>query len=451
MYIFLSILYAIVGGFIFWRLINKNKKNKIVGAYSGLVFGMIIYYIIVPILTMLNLNSLSEKYEMVNKFIANKDIGNYLYVLFIIIVSFLFLELGYILNINKINNKKKSEVKIENSLFIKVLKIIAWGTFAIGAISMFLFFNGLGGITEALKYGNTARAFYTSLANKMPSYISILAIPARLVTVSPFLFLWIDSIDNNCRLKQWNKYFYKILTIIGFVLSILYFLYNAGKAPLICFMLSFIVAFLYKYTKRVWLFLIPLAFLSMPLLDVIEEIFRFLEKDTWKGIQIDYLKYLNQFIFPFRTLLNVQQINIEFGLRWGKDFITAILNFIPGVQFPVSYENISMFYGGEEWRIKGGVPSDLITFLYTQFSLLGLPFLFFILGRLLRYIDGGLRNMKENVIAKLIATTICIHIFIIVSSADFESIIRGSFILIILSFLFIISNTNLNFKNRRKK
>jgi len=46
MYIFLSILYAIVGGFIFWRLINKNKKNKIVGAYSGLVFGMIIYYII---------------------------------------------------------------------------------------------------------------------------------------------------------------------------------------------------------------------------------------------------------------------------------------------------------------------------------------------------------------------------------------------------------------------
>jgi len=228
-------------------------------------------------------------------------------------------------------------------------------------------------------------------------------------------------------------------------------LYNAGKAPLICFMLSFIVAFLYKYTKRVWLFLIPLAFLSMPLLDVIEEIFRFLEKDTWKGIQIDYLKYLNQFIFPFRTLLNVQQINIEFGLRWGKDFITAILNFIPGVQFPVSYENISMFYGGEEWRIKGGVPRDLITFLYTQFSLLGLPFLFFILGRLLRYIDGGLRNMKENVIAKLIATTICIHIFIIVSSADFESIIRGSFILIILSFLVIISNTNLNFKNRRKK
>jgi len=60
MYIFLSILYAIVGGFIFWRLINKNKKNKIVGAYSGLVFGMIIYYIIVPILTMLNLNSLSD-------------------------------------------------------------------------------------------------------------------------------------------------------------------------------------------------------------------------------------------------------------------------------------------------------------------------------------------------------------------------------------------------------
>lgn len=447
MYIFLVILYIILGIFMLWRLIKNNKQNKTLGSYSGIVFGMTLYYSIIPIMTMLNINQLSSRFVMVENYIANKEWTRFMYVFFLIVISFISLELGYKLKIKKKQDiQEKSEIqKYNDEKKVTILKVITWILFVIGAICIIIFFIGFGGVGKALEYGNTGRSFASSPTDIIPYWISLLIIPARLITVCTFLFLWLDSIEHE------KKYIYKVLAVVSFILSILFFLYNAGKTPLICFILSFIVAWAYKYTKKVWTYIIPIAIIALPLLDVIDEVFAFLQKGVWNNINIDYLRYLNNFIYPFRNMLNLPEIIGQFGLSWGRDFITSILNFIPGVQFPISYENISMFYAGENWRAVGGVPSDLITFLYTQFGAIGLPFLFAILGFLLRKIDNALMHLSNKYAIRLIKVIICIQTFTIIASADFEALLRGQFILIILSILVLLTDINKKYKEKKEK
>lgn len=89
------------------------------------------------------------------------------------------------------------------------------------------------------------------------------------------------------------------------------------------------------------------------------------------------ISILTEFAFPYVNLLNVHKMNIEYGLRWGLDFVTWIVNIIPtrilGIfgftKITAGYTFVTKYYSGA--NAMGGTPTDLLTFGIRQFGTLG--------------------------------------------------------------------------------
>ena len=79
-------------------------------------------------------------------------------------------------------------------------------------------------------------------------------------------------------------------------------------------------------------------------------------------------KYYREFAYPASTLLNIFGITEKFGIRFGTDFITDILTFMPGLQFGSAYEVFSEFYAGTNWKSVGITPADLISLAMPRLS-----------------------------------------------------------------------------------
>lgn len=278
------------------------------------------------------------------------------------------------------------------------------------------------------------RSFSTDRTKYISGFAAILIIPSRLITVAPFAFYILMQ-------KKGLKKKIKIIMcfIISTVLSIMFYIYNAGRAPLMYFVLSFAMIYVYKFVKRPWKYILIVAVLAMPLLDVLDSFSLFLQQGTWNPIKVDYLSYINQFATPFRNIANMTDIANTFGFRWGSDFITSIVGLIPGVNFPASYENTSLFFGGENWKTTGGIPNDLITFSYIQLGVIGVILIFALIGFLVGKIDRVFIKMPDGKIKILLCSAIAIYLFGIILNADFVSFIRGGFILICLAIIVLSS------------
>ncbi|WP_080832538.1 O-antigen polymerase [Cohnella massiliensis] len=420
------VLYSCLGLVLLVSIRKKNKRLSFVGSYSGFVFGMLIYYILIPIIAFININELSIRYIAVNTYILSKDIHFFIYALSLVLIAFVSLNVIYNITINKQNITHNIEIEIKKESIIKILSVIAYATCFIGGVSFIIFIASLGGIVNALKIADINRSFSSSLTDFVDYNYSLLIIPARLITVSPFLFFLLGSL----RKKVFDRFFF----VFSFLISISFFLFNAGRAPLIIFLLSFLYVILSRYFKKIWLKLVLVGVISLPLLDFLDSLFIYFGTNQWVSYKVDYLKYTYQLIHPFKNILNIPDITSEYGLNFGSDFITSFLNFIPGVNFPKSYENTSLFFSGGNWMVVGGVPNDPITFGYIQFGLAGVVMVFGFLGFLLARIDAVLRKLPNNNATKLICSILVTNMFILISSADLEAVLRGNVIVVILSF-----------------
>lgn len=438
MNLLLCIMYLLIGIYILRNLIIKNKKNKSVGCYSGIAVGIIIYYCIVPILTLINSRDFILQYSDVETFIMKKNMWEKIFPMILVIIGFFIYHCAY----NQTSKQKGTESIEYNSLkIIKISKLTGYITLIIGAISLLIFLRAFGGIKEAFSYAEILRSFSTSLSDYISGSIAILIIPARLITVAPFAFF---ILINERTIK--HKYVYIICFIISFILSIIYFIFNAGRAPLIYFLLSFILVFIYKFIKKPWKIVFLVAIVSLPLLDILDSTSLYLQTGEWRDVDINYISYIYQFIYPFKNILNMTDIVSVYGLRFGRDFMTSIIGLIPGINFPASYENTSLFFSGTDWKTIGGTPNDLITFSYLEFGVVGIPFMFGVLGYISGKIDGIIKNMPNGAVKSMIATTMAIQIFSIIPNADFVAFVRGGgFILGFLSLIIFFSY------NRRKE
>lgn len=410
-----------------------------VGTYSGFVFAMLIYYIIIPIILISNIESMSLKYSNIYTFIVQKDSQSYILSLFLTLLCFFIFTMFYNIsykrnfsiypiNIVREYNQKKA-IKIY-SFFARLTLIVGGGAFLFLLISM-------GGITSALKIAEINRSFAVSLEEftKYP----LLVIPARLITVTPFLYLLL--------LIEKRKSSYLLFFSISFLLAIIFFLFNAGRTHLIAFLLCFAFIYIKKYIRKSWTLIIVLGVVSLPLLDIMDQVFLFFSTHQLELTTIDYSAYLYQFIHPFRNILNLTEMVNIFGLRNGIDFVTSFIGLLPGLDFSKSYENTSLYFIGENWHILGGIPNDFITFGFIQFKTIGVILITSILGFIFGIIDKSLNKLPNGITKNLVSSALVINTFIIVSTADLEPIIKGNFILIILS-ISIIFTSNQKLKNK---
>lgn len=431
--IFFCLLYVLIGIVFLCFLLKKSRR--FCPAYKGFMFGMFFYYIIIPIIVLLNIEELNSielakgKYctYSVQRFIIDGDFWKFLYAIVIIVIGLIFFYLFY-------NASKKMKVReYDAKRTIKFVSFFAAVTFFVGAISLVIVFLSFGGIESALSYAEYLRSF-DSDASELVGQNTIFMILARLITVTPFLLVYM--IQNSFVKKR----FYKAALLISFVLAILYFLFNAGKAPLIAFIICFSYVIIRKKVKKPWMFIIIICIIALPMLDFLDSLFYYFNSKEFTIKEINYLKYILQFTTPYKNTLAMTDIVSEYGLRYCLDFVTAFLDFIPGLHFQASYVNTSEFIVGVNWTELGGIPNDFITFGYIEFSFIGVIILSSILGFFLQIIDKKLSNFNDDNAKHLFSAALSIYIFLSIPSFDIISMLKGGWILNVILIIILFSS-----------
>lgn len=161
-----------------------------------------------------------------------------------------------------------------NSSVNKIFSGVGYLTFFIGAVGLVIFFGAFGGVGKALSYGEIVRSFSVSLTDFIPYRASVLYAPARLITVSPIMFMYL--LFN--RKKKIRDFWFILASLI---LSILFLLFNSGRGPLIT--LLFPVIFIFdRFFTRPWTASLILGLLLLPLLDILDSLFLFFSYGSFR-------------------------------------------------------------------------------------------------------------------------------------------------------------------------
>lgn len=422
MSLYLLFPYLVLFIFIGFRLIVQNKKMGYVGVYSGFSFGMLVYYVVVPSLVIVNIERIVLENQLYLWFVKEKDTVYFIYSMVLTLFGFVFLNIGYNSTIGSRIHQHRfvDDSRFNQATVLKVFSGFGYFTFIVGGVSFALLLRAFGGVSAALRMAEINRSFATSLSHLVPGRMYLFYVPARLISVSPYLFAVL--MFNRRKVSD------KVVFVVSFILTIVFYLFNAGKAPLVIFFLSFLIVPAKQIMEKVWMKIVVSGLVMMPLLDVLDELFVFFATGKWEQFQINYPKYVIQFAFPYRNILNVLDMVAKSGLRLGGDFVTAFINFIPGVNFQRSYEQTSWFFYGDSWRVTGGVPNDAITFAYLQFGLLGVGVVFFVLGRIFSRVDEAVQRLPKGPTKDLVLGTLVLNSFFLVSSSDFEAFLRNNYV-----------------------
>lgn len=400
-------------------------KNKGMGSmYNGILIGGFVYYGFVPLLNELNKNGLMKK----NNYYVDMDTEKYIMIYFMIIIFFCF----FYLSSNGYFNKRNYVFAPANGRFAQIFKAAGFFCLIVGGLSLALFFAALGGISTALSVAEKARSFTTSLTDFMPYYASLLIIPARLVMVAPYFF---------CALTYMKGKRYRIYTIISLVLAVLFCLFNAGRAPLLALILCFVVPIMLKMNIRyAWTIIMIIGVVSMPLLDVLDQLYVYFQKGTFELTGINLASYLNQFSYPINNVFHAFDIGNKYGYRFGKDFITCVLDILPGFTFEPSYVPTSEFIGGARWKVTGGTPNDIITLSILEFHVLGLVIVPWVLGKISKFVDEFTHNCTDIRVSRILAAVMAVNSFLMVANSDPVAIFRA-FIMWMIPLTMVLSTT----------
>lgn len=423
--LFLSIFILLFIGIMLFILLNGGKNY--VGAYKGFIFGGLLYYGIVPFIYIVS----GKINDLISEGPQNKGLTDFFLSYLLLILFFVIIDITY----KKRNSHyQKKEVKYgiaprqlkKSSLYIGFFCLI------VGGFSLYLFFRAFGGTLLALALAEELRSNSTNLSDYIPHQYAILVIPARLITVAPFL-LWSTYV-----LKQGSQWWLKVLIIVSSVLALLFYLFYAGRAPLIMFILCLVIPLLYGRIKHLWTIIIISGFCAIPLLGVLDELFLYFSTGSFELEDMDYLRFLHQFTYPIQNVIYSFDIANIYGYRFGKDFILDILGFIPGLDFGASYYVTSEFYGGSTWEVTGGTPNDIITYSILQFSVLGIIIFPIVLGFIFSKIDYYLNYFENDRVKRILSTLLAFNVFLFVGNADFISVLKGA-LLVVVPFVILSS------------
>ena len=398
------------------RYINLNNEATTI---SGVLTSLNIYLCLIPLVVIAFGDDYTFKYYFS---CLTLDLDSFIPCYFGIFIFILFLTLSYEWGLHTNHIVRLDIYRLE-----VLSKRLGYATLLIGAVSFIAYANSFGGIATLLLKAEYMRSFATNKADLVDGRAYILVIPARLITVSPYLLWFARSQMKN---KIWNS----LLIIISIVLSCLFYLSNAGKTDVLIFGLSFFVPMLSYRFKHKWFITISIAILSLSLVTYLDALFVYLGTGEFVLNDEDgNLACLSQFVYPIRNVLNLDNILSSHSYRWGQDFITGLLNIIPGVNFEPSYQPTSEFFGGKDWKIGGGVPNDAITFGYLQFGFIGIAIVGMLIGYICAKIDICFKQLSDSFADRVIKCTLIILYFIMFINADVISVVRNQFTLTILS------------------
>ena len=418
---FKIVLFSILLFLIILLIFSNIRKVRDANLFSSVSLSFSFYYLIIPlIIYILDYNQ---------QLGLDRNTGGIDRIVYFIIVAIVYLVL--FLSYNGFSKKKYKYFVVNYEKFEISIKKIGFFSLLVGGISLLFLFISLGGIISALAVAEQARSFNSNNVETLGT-VARLIVSAKFVILSPYCFLFL-FLQNRSKI-------YKYLLICSFLLSLLFYLFDASRSSLMIFLVPFFIPFIKKFISHPWLFIIIGGVLCINLLNVLDAMFVYFETGEYSAAEFDWLRILPQFSFPYRTFVNIFNILENENIRWGYDFITTWLNYIPGITFEQSYEPISRFWSGVDWRKYGGTPTDFISFSILEFHLIGIFVVPYFFGRLLRKIDNIMICLKQqskglDSFVIILRSYLMLLLFFYIPSFDFCAIVAGYSIII---FFYII-------------
>lgn len=448
----LLILYSVFLIIATYNLIREYKIKKVINATISFQVAFILYYIFIPIISLILIEIKENELSSMLLRINNSDEIYFVYAFSFTVIFYFVYSISYKISFSKNqkqnfnqNEKKESSLELDTRIYKKA---IFWGgtCLVLGLFSQILIVDSLGGILNTLTMGDRLRAFGVNSNIYIPDnrLFAITLMPITLA--SPYFFVYAKRIKKSFSLN--------VLIGISLLSSILFFSLNAGRIAILVFILTFFLDFAFRKTKHPYTYIFMISIASLILLGFLDDLFfylsyGFVKENTDSGI----VSIVNEFAFPYLNLQNVISINEKFGFRLGLDFITWIVNIIPyrilqifGLnKLQTGYHFITEYYLGE--NAGGGIPTDLITFGMRQFGILGTIITPLIFGRIIRYFDRIIEKVHD-VKFYFISLRVSSIAFLIVPYGDIDSFIRNRFdMFIVLAFLIVVSKLRLkNYK-----
>lgn len=442
------VLFLILGAIVQYGLWKKEKFSALFIFHAT----FLLYYVAVPTLVFIFNSSLTIKPGRFTYYILGSSFDDYYKGFGITIFSYLtilasvFIRFAY----NK-GKKPRLEKNFENSFF--PMKIVyRYGLFflLVGGGSVLMFFREFGGFRAALVFADTLRYAGTDSSQYYGPLTALFRMLSFLVMGAAYCF---KVYKDNTKSKKGN-----ILFLVSFVLSMMYLVFNSGRATIVFFLVPFVLDYSIKRNKNVILTMVGIfigVIFTAEVFDII------LYQMTTGSIALtqsnttllsNIVSTVNDLSFPYSNILMATDINELHGFRYGTDYFIWIFDIIPtrifsivGINIPrfeTLNANTSSFYYVLNPFAYGGVPTDFITFGMRQLSLAGLAINSVFYSFFAMYID----KLSHKIGSKynLIIIRFQMLFFTFITNNDLTDIIRGNlFIFIMLIMLIGI--------NKRKK
>lgn len=437
--IFLSI------GLYFQRRLWRTEK---LSAYSIFHATFLLYYVALPAFLFLFSDLfITQSSKFINYIIStnfNEALNSFFISLFVYLIILLTYFIVYHSKKIKHRTNRENSPKFSQYLPMKIVYRFGWFFLIIGGLSVILFFGQLGGVSEALTYADELRYAGTDSSLYYGPFGAILRMLSFLILGAPYCFKVYNDFT-----KSKNS---KMLFYISFIISIMYLIFNSGRATILFFLMPFVLDYIVKKNKNIIMTLLVMVLVVVFTAELFDILFyqmttghiNLSESDT--TIQSNVVSVIGDLSFPYANTLFVSQMNMLYGYRFGADYFIWIFDIIPsrlfesiGINIPkfeTLNENTSTFHSLIDPLAYGGVPTDFITSGMRQMNLAGLVVnsLFFSIFAI--YIDKLCRTVGPKY--NLISIKIKLLFFSFVPNNDLTDTFRGSLFLFILIFMMIV-------------
>lgn len=343
-------------------------------------------------------------------------------------------------NGSRIHFEQTTDVLVQNKMYKKINRITDV-VFLVSVTSIILLIIEVGSLKTYLALGSLTRGLDKTPTDYIrPSYLQLVTF-STVVLVTPYLYVYLYRIQKS-----------KILVfkvIVSLIFSILFLLYNQGRAPLILFFLPFFFTFR-KKKKKGFLGLTLLFGIGVFLLSYLDRLFQYLAYGSFT-VETN-TKFITQFLAEFsysfaNFSLREELVNYS-GYRYMYDYFIWPFTMIPSSLLKIigfskesliavstiNTEAYGVFLG---IKPSGGIPVDLLTFNYYQFGYITLIPICLILGRVLKKMDKIFYYFKDDFAIKIVLYRISFSMINILNNADISAIVRNRLDVVIL-FIIII-------------
>lgn len=420
----------------------EYQKYNYVTAYIFFNISFLLYFIVVPILILIILTIEPMHHEGFFIYLKNLKLVDYYYGFFFSLIFYIsfwgFRKLFLTGDKSTVKNKNSQKIFLSNEKKLGdhsyKLGVIC---LAIGGGSELIIIKDLGGLFEALSKGDVLRSFSVDGATLVPQNHLFLTITMVLTMGATYLLFLSNRIE-----KSPVK---KIFIVLSFIGSLFYLLFNAGRLGVLLFFLCFVLDYAYRKSKHPFLLVVVAGLVSLFLLEKLNEVFFYISYGYIKSSEVNiFIRLINEFMFPYVNILHSLKMNAIFGLRYGLDFITWIVNIIPysilsifGLEkLQTSYTFITFYYVGQ--GSDGGVPTDLITQGIRQFGFIGIMFSSLIMAKICTLLDR-LISREFFLNYTFFSLRVLSISFVLLPYADIDSFVKNRMdLLVLLVFLILV-------------